>query len=159
MLGWSGIAVEPQMQFADDYARFRPNTRFRSWFVSDRSDERATLYTLRNNSLVTSADKGFTERYGAGVREETVSTITLNDLLKLERVERFDFLNMDIELWEPKALAGFDIKRFQPSLVCIESHPEVIQQILEFFTANGYVIVGKYLRADSQNLYFTPADR
>ena len=63
---------------------------------------------------------------------------------------------MDIELWEPKALAGFDIDRFRPSLVCVEAHPEVRQQILDYFAAHGYAIVGKYLRADTQNLYFTP---
>jgi len=30
------------------------------------------------------------------------------------------------------------------------------QQILDYFTQHGYVIVGRYLRADTQNLYFTP---
>jgi hypothetical protein len=63
---------------------------------------------------------------------------------------------MDIELSEPKALAGFDIRRFKPQLVCIEAHPEVRQQILDYFAANRYVIIGKYLRADDKNLYFMP---
>jgi FkbM family methyltransferase len=155
-LGWTGIAVEPQTRFSADYATFRPNTRFRSWFVSDQSDEQAKIYTLRNNSLVTSATKTFTERFGSDVREDTVATITLNDLLTAEGIQQFDFLNMDIELWEPKALAGFDIKRFRPSLVCIESHQEVMQQILDYFAVNGYVVVAKYLRLDVYNLYFTP---
>ena len=156
MLGWTGIAIEPQTQFAADYVTFRPNTRFRSWFVSDQSDQQAKLYTRRNNSLVASGDRGFTELYG-GVKEITVPTISLNDLLRAEKIERFDFLNMDIELWEPKALAGFDIKRFRPSLVCIESHAQVMQQILDYFAANGYVVVAKYLRVDVYNLYFTLA--
>jgi hypothetical protein len=42
-------------------------------------------------------------------------------------------------------------------LVCIEAHPEVRQPILEYFARGGYVIVGKYLRADTHNLYFQPA--
>ena len=63
---------------------------------------------------------------------------------------------MDIELPEPKALTGFDIGRFKPGLVCIEARDEVRQQILDYFAANGYVIVGKYLAADENNLYFTP---
>ena len=63
---------------------------------------------------------------------------------------------MDIELHEPQALAGFDLKRFRPQLVCIEAHPEVRQAILDYFTVGGYVVVGKYLRADPQNLWFTP---
>ena len=63
---------------------------------------------------------------------------------------------MDIELSEPKALAGFDIGRFRPGLVCIEAHDEVRQQILDYFARSGYVIVGKYLAADENNLYFMP---
>jgi hypothetical protein len=63
---------------------------------------------------------------------------------------------MDIELSEPKALAGFDAQRFKPQLVCIEAHPEVRQQILDYFAVNQYVVIGKYLRADDKNLYFKP---
>jgi hypothetical protein len=77
-------------------------------------------------------------------------------LLDAERVTSIDFLNMDIEQSEPKALAGFDIQRFRPALVCVEAHPEVRQQILDYFAAHGYTVVGKYLRVDTQNLYFTP---
>lgn len=66
-------------------------------------------------------------------------------------------MTMDIELAEPKALEGFDIERFKPALVCIESHPEVRQQLLDYFHQHGYVVVGKYLRVDPHNLYFKPA--
>jgi hypothetical protein len=63
---------------------------------------------------------------------------------------------MDIELWEPKALAGFDIERFRPALVCVEAHPEVRQSLLDYFATHHYTVVGKYLRADDSNLYFAP---
>ena len=86
----------------------------------------------------------------------TVPTITLNDLLGTEKVQHIDFVSMDIETWEPKALSGFDIERFKPQLVCIEAHEQVRQQILDYFARHRYVIVGKYLRADPQNLYFMP---
>jgi hypothetical protein len=71
-------------------------------------------------------------------------------------VQRIDFMSMDIETWEPKALAGFDIDRFKPQLVCIEVHEEVRQQIIDYFARHRYVVVGKYLRADPVNLYYTP---
>jgi hypothetical protein len=63
---------------------------------------------------------------------------------------------MDIELSEPQALAGFDIDRFRPSLVGIEAHLDVRQQILNCFAEHDYVIVGAYLRADTENLHFAP---
>jgi hypothetical protein len=89
------------------------------------------------------------------VRE--VPTITLDDLLAAEHVAAIDFLSIDIELAEPQALAGLTIGRFKPRLVCIEAHPEVRQRILDYFAANGYVVVAKYLRVDDDNLWFMPA--
>jgi FkbM family methyltransferase len=155
-LGWSGIAVEPLRQFEADYTLHRPRTRFLPFFVADVSNERAKMYVLEKNTLVSSADPAFTATKGGDAQQIDVPTITLNDLLDSERIKTFDFLSMDIELWEPKALAGFDIERFRPQLVCIEAHPEVRQQILEYFARHGYILVGKYLRADLNNLYFTP---
>ena len=155
-LGWSGLAVEPLEQFAAEYKQFRPKTRFLAFFVSDVSDERAKLYVLDKHTVVSSSDKTFTERTASGAREMEVPTITINDLLATNGIERFDFLSMDIELSEPRALSGFDIRRYRPELVCIEAHSEVRQWILDYFARNGYVLVGKYLDADEHNLYFTP---
>jgi len=156
VLGWSGIAVEPQREFADGYVKNRPRTKFRPFFVSSASNEQAKLYVLDSNRLVTSAQQEFTSRYGAGVKEVPAITITLDDLLDAEGVTSVDFMSMDIELWEPKALSGFAIERFRPALVCIEAHPEVRQQILDYFALHKYVVTGKYLRMDTQNLYFMP---
>jgi FkbM family methyltransferase len=155
-LGWSGLAVEPLSQFAADYTRYRPKTTFAAFFVSDVSDETAKMYVLDAHTVVSSADRKFTERTGANPREVVVPTITLNDLLPRHGIQKIDFLSMDIELSEPKALAGFDVRRFRPGLVCIEAHTEVRQQILDYFARNGYVIVGKYMPADEHNLYFMP---
>ena len=65
-------------------------------------------------------------------------------------------LSIDVELSEPQVLGGFDAERFRPALVCIEAHPQVRQQILNYFAAHQYVPVGQYLRVDTDNLYFVP---
>lgn len=78
------------------------------------------------------------------------------DLLIKENVDRIDFLSIDVELAEPKVLAGFTVEKYLPMLVCIEAHPEVRQAILDYFAPRGYVVVGKYLRDDVHNLWFTP---
>jgi FkbM family methyltransferase len=155
-LGWSGLAVEPLQQFEADYRTHRPATRFLPFFVSDVSDEQAKLYVNDQHTVMSSSDRAFTERMGKNTREMLVPTITLDDLLAKHGVTAFDFLSMDIELSEPKALAGFEVRRYRPELVCIEAHPEVRQQILDYFARHGYVMVGKYLPADEHNLYFTP---
>src|SRR5262245_16055929 len=155
VLGWSGLAIEPQLSFEENYRKYRPKSKFLPFFISDVSNEEATMYYTKDNLLVTSSDKSFVERYGKATELRT-PTITMDDLLTREQIARFDFLNMDIELAEPKALKGFDVERFRPALVCIEAHPEVRQQILDYFAARHYVVVGKYLRVDAANLYFAP---
>jgi FkbM family methyltransferase len=155
VLGWSGLAIEPQVSFEDGYRNHRLRSRFLPFFISDVSNEEATMYYTKDNLLVTSSDKAFVERYGKSTELKS-PTITLDDLLTREHISTFDFLTMDIELAEPKALKGFDVQRFHPALVCIEAHPEVRQQILDYFAARHYVVVGKYLRVDAANLYFAP---
>ena len=156
-LGWTGLAVEPLTEFEADYKRHRPGTRFRAFFASDVSNQRARMFYVEQHSLVTSATKEFTARESGGTPKEIEApTITLDDLLTQEKIDRIDFLSMDIELAEPKALAGFDLRRFSPGLVCIEAHREVRQFLLNYFHDRGYVVIGKYIGADSLNLYFTP---
>ena len=155
-LGWSGIAVDPQSMFEADYRKYRPRTRFFSLFVSDASNETATLYMSDRTPLTASGKREFTQIFGKNVSETVVPTMTLTDLLTQAHVSAIDLLSVDVELSEPKVLAGFDIDRFKPMLVCIEAHPEVRQQILDYFARHAYVTVGRYLRVDVQNLYFTP---
>ena len=155
-LGWSGIAIDAQPEFAEGYRQNRPRTRFFSFFIADESGTTEELYVPPDNSLVASSSRAFTEEEGFPGTARKVQTITLTDLLKREGVNRIDLLSMDIELAEPRALKGFDIDLFKPALVCIESHDEVRQAILDYFARHGYIVVGKYLRADPKNLYFMP---
>ncbi len=155
-LGWSGVAVDAQQEYADGFRQHRPRTKFFTVFVSDVSDATANLYIPESVPVEASADRSFAVKADTKVTTREVPTITLNDLLAKVGLTQVDFMSMDIELGEPKALRGFDIEKFRPSLVCIEGHPEVRQAILNYFQQHGYVLVGKYLRTDAVNLYFTP---
>ena len=157
-LGWSGIAIDAQEEFGPDYLKYRPRTRFVSLFVSDHSDGVESLLVPRWNRLVASSEKSFSDRYDSSGTERKVPTTTLNNVLEKANVTTLDFLTMDIELAEPKALAGFDIEKYRPRLVCVEAHPEIRQQLLDYFAAHRYQLVARYLRADAANLWFAPAD-
>ena len=154
--GWSGIAIEPQFEYAADYTVHRPRTKFFQLFVSDVSDKTADLYVVKDSPFVASSDKEFVSQFGKPDEVRKVATVALNDLLDREGRQTVDFVSMDIELHEPQALKGFDIQRFRPSLVCIEALLPVRQQILDYFARNGYVAVGRFLWVDRENLYFTP---
>jgi hypothetical protein len=122
------------------------------------SDHDAILYvpTEGGNNRVASQNRAFTEPFGVAAEPTNVRTTTLDNVLDRLGIRAVDYMTMDIELAEPQALAGFSIGRFNPSLVGIEAHVGVRQQILEYFSRNGYVLVGKYLEVDGENLWFAP---
>lgn len=158
VLGWSGLAIEPQQEFAEGFLQHRPRTKFLPFFVSDVSNEKARLFVIKQWPEVSSSNAEFVRRFGQPDEVREVPTLTLNDLLDAERVQRLDFLNIDVELHEPQVLRGFDIERFRPALVCIEGLLPVRQQILNYFAEHKYVLVGKYVWVDLENLYFAPLD-
>ena len=106
-LGWSGLAVEPQVKFAADYAKFRPRTKFLPFFVSDASNETARLYIINKSSMVASSNREFVKNFGEPDEARDVPTMTLTDMLDAEKVQRLDFLSMDIELHEPSCVERF----------------------------------------------------
>jgi FkbM family methyltransferase len=89
-------------------------------------------------------------------KEVRVPTITLTELLDQNGVTKVDFLSMDIEQGEPAALAGFDIERFQPELVCVEAFAPVRGEIAAYFEAHGYERIYEYEKYDDINWYFRP---
>jgi FkbM family methyltransferase len=156
-LGWHGVAIDAQPEFAEGYRQHRPQTQFFALFVSDVSDASADFFVPTSHPENASSRREVaTIEHGGQVEQRHVPTVSLNDLLTRAHLDHVDFLNMDIELGEPKALAGLDLKRYKPALVCIEAHPAVRQDILDYFQQRDYVLVGKYLRMDTANLYFKP---
>ncbi len=164
-LGWSGIAVDALAEFAIGYIQHRPNTRFFNLIVTDHSGDIEPFYRLINARGLSSANnKNHTQReakYFQSPKECQViyvPTITLTVLLKKNGMSKIDFLSMDIEGGELKALSGFDIKRFKPELVCIEAAPKFRGKIMGYFTRHGYERIDKYLKYDNVNWYFKPKD-
>jgi len=158
-LNWKGIAIDANGEFGLGYRLNRPRTTFYNFFVSDKSDEKAEFYIVRDPGHLTKSTAVPEFVIGRKTEEVKVPTITLNDLLAKSGVQKIDFLNIDIELWEPHALAGFDIEKYRPDLVCIEAHRQVRDQLLAYFSAHGYVRLDQYFLFDQRNWYFTLKDR
>jgi len=154
-LGWHGIAVDAIPNYESQYLEKRKNTHFFSFYVANKSDEKIDFYMIQKNRRLSTGDEEAAKKEG-DYKAIKVPTITLNDLLEREGVTEFDLLSMDIERAEPAALAGFDIRKYKPPLVCIEAHKEVIDQILGYFHKNNYTVIDKYKDLDPLNLYFTP---
>jgi len=154
-LDWNGIAVDAIPNYERQYLEKRKNTRYFSFYVADRSDEKIDFYMIQKNRRLSTGIESDAKKQGEYTILK-VPTITLNDLLARAGVKRFDLLSMDIQRAEPAALAGFDIKRFKPSLVCIKAHEAVLDQILNYFEKCDYSVIEKYKKLDPLNLYFSP---
>lgn len=152
---WRGIAIDANPEYADDYSKHRPETKFFALFVSDRSDQEVDFFLAITNRTQSSGIENATGNAGPLARLRA-RTVTLNDLLGANSVTRIDLLSMDIELGEPAALAGLDIGRFRPALVCIEAHAPVRDAIATYFVSHGYRRLDKYLDVDQRNWYYTP---
>jgi len=156
-LGWSGIAVDALAEYEASYKTYRPRTKFFALFAGDQSDAQATVYVSSQRRESSSTSRDFAVAYGGkNVEARTVPTISLNDLLAQTGVERIDFLSMDIELGEPRALAGFDMRRYRPALVCIEAHAGLAQWLLDYFAGQGYALVDDYIHVHNENFFFAP---
>jgi FkbM family methyltransferase len=164
-LDWSGIAIDAQEKFRPEWEKYRPKSKFFAYAVTDKSGETITFYLTGDDSDTRTGGTSSTEttnlekwqkKVEMEVRETTVPTITLNDLLDREGVEKIDFLSMDINGAEPIALRGFDIKRFKPELVSVEANVHRREELLEYFEENGYSRIDEYLEHDRIDWYFKP---
>lgn len=161
VLGWTGIAVDAGPDYAPLYRKHRKNTRFFCFFVADKSDALVDFFMSPLNKFLSSSSEEWlieVPKKPIPYQKTQVPTITLDDLLGRAGILGFDFLSMDIELAEPAALAGFSIEKHRPSLVCIEVHKQVQQEILDYFSRHHYKIIRRYEGLDPLNLYFTPID-
>lgn len=153
-LGWTGIGIDALDDYAADWKQERPDSKFFSFLVTDHSGGSGTLFTSPRIGLSsTNRDRASGKKYGKPMEVEKIQVpmITLDDLLEREGVEKIDLLSMDIEGHEPKALAGFDIERFQPDLIVIEGKNRAVTK---YFRNHGYEQIQRYAPFDLINRYF-----
>lgn len=161
-LAWEGIAIDAQSAFAEGWREHRPRAKFFSYIVTDNAGAKEPFFLAHALSTTDAARFGkFDMIDPEKVERVEVETITLDALLDREGVTKIDLLSMDIEGGEPKALAGFDIERFRPELVCIEAgkkFPERNAAVAAYFKEHGYRRLFRYAAYDGLNWYFTPRD-
>lgn len=150
-LQWTGIGIDAQREFAPGWKKDRPKSTFVATAIADKDGETLTLFIAGTTA---SLEKWAMEIFTKDLKEVQVKTITLNTLLDMHVIDKVDFLSIDIDGGEIGALNGFDIQHYKPDLCAVEAvMPELVK---EYFAANGYELIEKYLKVDKINLYFRP---
>ena len=156
-LGWTGIGIDALDDYAVGWKEKRPNSKFFCFLVTNRSGGIGTFFKSENIGL-SSADNLWASGvyFAMPLKSEKIEIpmITLNALLDREGIKKIDLLSMDIEGNELKALAGFDVERFSPDLIAIESRKKNRAPIRRYFNRHGYEQIQRYVPFDCLNLYF-----
>ena len=105
-------------------------------FAGSTSDATVKL-CIPERDAIASSNPTFAQTGGAIATAIDTKTMRLDEILDQAGITQVDFLSMDIELAEPEALAGFTLERYGIQLACIEGHPQVRQQIIDYFTARA----------------------
>lgn len=143
---WRGVFVEPikynYEQLVHNYRQF-PNVEPVQAAISREPmtmyyvDERAGC-DMALVSQCCSFDKGYVERALASIRErrpeavtddaeqhiladDSVQCLTVEELLSRHSIERVDFLNIDVESYDFEVFRAFDLSRYLPTFVCVET--------------------------------------
>jgi len=123
-LGWRGVLVEADPDFAAELRRHRPLDQVIEMAAGDREGE-ITFYRVAGTGLGTlsEAEAGAASAAGFDVSEFTVATATVNQIVEstIGIESPIHFMSIDVEGAEPLVLAGLDLNLIRPWVVCIEA--------------------------------------
>lgn len=139
--GWHGILAEPQAAHAGRLRRERPGSRVfqAACGPPEQSGTTATLHIAQHDGMSTLQKQA--DSHGiAFVATETVTLLTLDEILEREGNPRVDFVSIDVEGMELEVLRGFDLARHRPALVLIEDGVRNLDKH-RAMTAQGYKLV------------------
>lgn len=155
-LGWTGVLVEAHPEKAAACRTNRPRSRvFECAAVGSADVTRVELLDVPGGevySTVVPSDFNLQRLrdYGLGSRTLVVAARTLDSMLEESALPSVDFVSIDVEGAELEVLKGFDIARWKPRLVLIESPTPRLASIREYFVSHGYA----YLRSiDINDVY------
>lgn len=122
-LGWTGLLIEADPVLASELRRFRPGDTVVECAVA-RAEGHLTFHAVPGTGLGTvdadqaraAADRGF------ATHVVTVPARTLTSVLEEYRPDApIHFMTIDVEGSEADVLAGLDLDRFRPWVLCIEA--------------------------------------
>jgi FkbM family methyltransferase len=123
--GWSGIAIEPDPQFAALQREQRPRDRLIEAAITAKDNGTATLHVVDGTGLSTLSDAyGKQHREsGRATHDITVSTRRLDDVLSAAGWAGQDihFMSVDTEGSEREVLESIDLHAWRPWILVIEA--------------------------------------
>jgi FkbM family methyltransferase len=166
-LGWRGITIEPNPDFAPLYARLRPLDTHLSIGVGD-IDGKMTFHRVfgphgRDSSGFSTFDDDEAAklvRTGYRVEDVLVEVATLNHVLERHPLPAISFLSIDVEGFEKKVLQGIDLQIHKPTVIVLEAETPRTE-IPSYLQWEGILHRAGYVFAmfDGLNRYYVHRER
>jgi FkbM family methyltransferase len=134
--GWRGINIEPQPDRYEDFVKARPRDININCGVSNVNGE-LTLRVYQNGGLSTFSTKLKKENSKNkdpqldSFKDIKVTVTTLKDIFQKHKVNKINFLKIDVEGLEFEVIKGNDWNKYRPEVICIEA--DNIQKDWKFF--------------------------
>ena len=136
--GWKGINIDINPTSIDLFNIIRKKDQNIIAAISNQSNLEKNFYFQHNWSTVNSFSKKHVEKYSNKFSTIKVNTNKFSDIVK----QNFDFLNIDCEGEDLKILKSIDLKKFTPSLICVEIiDEEDKKKIFDFLEENKYRVL------------------
>ena len=156
--GWNGLLIEPNLLKCLQCKNNRPNSIVENYALVSRNYEYDFIdgdfgHEDYNGSLMAMVlDEGdwcddVMKNSQKNRKENTnilkVPAITLDKLLKKHNIKKIDFFSLDVEGYEISVLNGFDIEKFLPTYMLIETttYQNRIDIIFEYMENKNYKVV------------------
>jgi FkbM family methyltransferase len=149
---WSGLNIDLMKINIDLFNIWRPRDENICAAISSKN-ETSSVYIPNNNIL--STEISIVESYANMIKEhfknpfikKKIKVFTFERIIKNHKIklEKFDFLKIDIEGEDYKVLKNINLKKYNPELICIEDRIEKEENKNK---------IDKYLRSVKYKLIF-----
>lgn len=158
-IGWTGVLIEPDPEKAAQCRSARPGSTTHACAVvgPGGANEIAFLQVaggeVYSTTNPTAAHRKRLDGLGLKWREVRVPARTLDSILAEAAPPHVDFVSIDVEGGEMAVLSGFEIGRWRPAIVMVETNARTRDPAVRgYFVAHGYA----YLHSIDVNDFYAP---
>ena len=141
--GWRGINIDANKFSIDLFNFVRPEDLNVNLAVSDKN-EKIDFYYSKSNDPQSTASKFFLKYDYINKKrkfyKKKIQAKTLNNILKNTKYKnrKIDFLNIDAQGFDYKALKSLDFKIYKPTYICVEIQFINKKKIINFLNKKKY---------------------
>ena len=144
-IGWTGVLIEPDPDKAALCRSSRPGSKtYQCAAAASPEISEVTFFRVESGEVysttkLTSDHARRIDHMGLASKPISVPARTLDTVLEEAGAPAIDFVSIDVEGAETEVLRGFDIRRWKPAIVVIESNSKLrLPEVRDYFTSNGY---------------------